>query len=55
MRAGNFAFRVSAEERRMIETLARHLQRSQSDAVRLLIRGAVREIAAKGEKGGSRE
>lgn len=42
-----FAFRVSDEERRMIEKIAENLQRTQSDAVRLLIRGAARELEAK--------
>jgi hypothetical protein len=41
-----FVFRVNAEERRMIEVLARQLQRNQSDAMRRLIRGAYHELEA---------
>jgi hypothetical protein len=44
VRRDTFAMRVNVEERRMLETLARHLQRSQSDTVRLLVRGAMREL-----------
>ncbi|MCK4314808.1 MAG: hypothetical protein KAX24_03460 [Anaerolineae bacterium] len=36
--------RVNSEERQMLVALAQRLQRSQSDAVRLLIREATREL-----------
>lgn len=39
-----FTFRVTADERRMLESLAKNLQRSQSDTVRFLIREAAREL-----------
>jgi len=45
VRLDTFAMRVNAEERRMLLALAKRLQRSQSDVVRLLIREAVRELA----------
>jgi len=35
-----FKIRCSPEDRAMIEELARRLERSQSDTVRLLVRGA---------------
>ena len=44
-RMDNFGFRVSDAERAMIALLAERLQRLQSDAVRLLIREAARELA----------
>ena len=40
-RLDTFTFKVSGDERRMIEELSRRLERSQSDAVRLVIRKAV--------------
>lgn len=40
-----FTFLVNREERRVLEALAQRLERSQSDAVRLLIREAAREMA----------
>jgi hypothetical protein len=40
-RSDMFALRISQSERRMLKALANRLQRSQSDAVRLLIREAV--------------
>jgi hypothetical protein len=39
-----FTLRVNDAERRMIALIAERLQRSQSDAVRLLIREAAREL-----------
>lgn len=39
-RYDTFTFRVNPEERQMIEALAEKLQRSPSDTVRLLVRGA---------------
>lgn len=41
-----FTVRVNQDERRMLETLAEKLQRTQGDAVRLLIREATRELVA---------
>ena len=46
LREDTFAMRVNAEERQMLMALAAHLQRTQSDAVRLLVREAVRELGA---------
>lgn len=43
-RYDTFTFRVNKEERQMLETLASRLQRSQSDAVRLLVREAVAQL-----------
>jgi hypothetical protein len=43
-RIDTFTFRVNTNERRMLKALAERLQRSQSDAVRLLIREAAREL-----------
>jgi hypothetical protein len=43
-RYDTFAFRVTREERQLIAALAERLQRSQSDAVRLLVRGAAKEL-----------
>ena len=39
-----FTFLVNRDERRVLEALAQRMQRSQSDAVRLLIREAAREL-----------
>ena len=39
-----FTFRVSPEERNMIFNLARQLQRTQSDAIRWLIREVTQEL-----------
>ena len=41
-----FTLRVNQAERRMLENLAERLQRTQSDAVRLLIREAAQQLAA---------
>lgn len=40
-----FTLRVDAEERAMVERLARRLQRTQSDVVRLLVRMALADIS----------
>ncbi len=48
-RNDNFVFRVSEVERAMIADLARYFQRSESDAVRLLIREAVHELGAQNQ------
>lgn len=42
-RNSNFTFRVSADERQLIAALAAWLDRTESDAVRWLIREAARE------------
>lgn len=39
-----FTFLVTREERQLIAALANRLQRSQSDAVRFLVRGAAQEL-----------
>lgn len=39
-----FAFLVNGDERARIRTLAERLQRSESDAVRLIVREAVRQL-----------
>jgi hypothetical protein len=39
-----FTFLVNGEERAAIKSLALRLQRSESDAVRLVVREAVREL-----------
>ena len=43
-----FALRVSDDERRLLAAVAKRLQRSQSDAVRLLIRTAADELVRSG-------
>lgn len=40
-----FTFACDKQDRRMLSDIARRLERSQSDAVRLLIREAARELA----------
>ncbi len=45
-RIGTFTFRINADERRILAALADRLQRSQSDAIRLLIRTAAEELNA---------
>lgn len=45
MRHDTFTFLCNSDERRMIATLAQRLQRSQSDAVRFVIREAVNSLA----------
>ena len=44
MRNHRFTFLCSHEERQLIAALAKRLERTQSDAVRLLIREAVRGL-----------
>ena len=39
-----FTFLCNQDERRFIENLARHLQRTQSDAIRMLIREAAQQM-----------
>jgi uncharacterized protein (DUF1778 family) len=46
-RIDTFTLRVNRDERRMLAAVAERLQRTQSDAVRLLIREAARELIAK--------
>jgi hypothetical protein len=43
-RSDTITVRVSAAEREAIKALAERLQRSQSDAVRFVVREAVREL-----------
>ncbi len=45
-RADTFSFRLSEEDRRRLARIARRLERSQSDAIRWLIRHAAREMEA---------
>lgn len=40
----HFTFKLSAEERRALERLAGHLQRSKGDSIRWLIRRAAAEL-----------
>jgi hypothetical protein len=44
MRQKRFTFLCNQDERNMIKTLAERLQRSQSDAIRLLIGSAIQEL-----------
>ncbi len=44
MRGDTFAFKINADERRMITELALRLNRTKSDAVRVVIREAVRVL-----------
>ena len=41
-----FKFRVNQTERMLIREVAERLERSQSDALRFLVRGAARELDA---------
>lgn len=43
-RIDTFTFRVSKNEKLMLASLAASLQRTQSDAIRLLIREAVNQL-----------
>lgn len=43
-RIDTFTIRVNQDERRMIAALSRRLERSQSDAMRLLLREAVKGL-----------
>lgn len=43
-RADTFAFRLDPEDRRLLEQIARRLERSQGDTLRWLIRQAAREL-----------
>lgn len=51
-RPDTFTFRINQAERGLLERLAQGLQRSQSDALRWLIREAVREMDALGAPAG---
>ncbi len=49
MRRGELiTIRVSAEDRRLLRALAHHLQRSQSDTVRYIVRAAAGALALPG-------
>lgn len=54
MRDDRFAFRLNADDRRLLAVVAASLQRSQSDAIRWLIRRAVREIETADRAGAPR-
>lgn len=43
-RYDTFTFRINKQERQMLERVAKRLERSQSDALRLLVRGAAAEL-----------
>ena len=45
-RIDTFTLRVNPEERRMIDALARRLERTQSDAIRVVLRRAAVEAGA---------
>ena len=45
-RTDTFTLRVNPEERRMIDALARKLERSQSDAIRVVLRKAAVDSGA---------
>ena len=45
-RVDTFTFKCSDEERRMIDALARKLERSQSDAIRVVLRKAAVDAGA---------
>lgn len=49
-RIDTFTLRVNPEERRMIDALARKLERSQSDAIRVVLRKAAVDAGAWFEK-----
>jgi hypothetical protein len=51
-RDDRFTFLVNGDERRMLAAVAEKLQRSQSDAVRLLIRAAAAKLDDKPEGAG---
>jgi len=44
-----FTMRVNSKEKRALAALARHLQRTRSDTMRLLLRGAARELGLGGD------
>lgn len=46
MRGYAFTFKCNAEERQTIAALAQRLQRTESDAVRWVVKEAARELAA---------
>ena len=47
VRRKTFTMRVNEQERQMLGALARRLQRTQSDTVRLLLREATRELVSR--------
>jgi hypothetical protein len=47
-RLGNFVFRVNDDERHLITVLAQRLRRTESDAMRFLIRQAVQSLESEG-------
>lgn len=46
-RRDNFTFRVNQSDRQNLKKLAKHLQRSQSDAIRVLVRETVAQLEPK--------
>ena len=55
MRNERFTFVCNANERRVLAALADYLNRSQSDALRLLIREAARELKADADAPSARQ
>lgn len=49
-RLDTFTFRVDESERIMLSRLAAYLQRTESDAVRLLIREAIKQVNREEDK-----
>lgn len=49
-KTANFAFRLSVYDREILAHVAKHLDRTQSDALRLLIRGAGKELLTAGSQ-----
>ena len=45
-----FKMRISPQDRVMLKSLARYLQRSQADTVKMLLRGAFEMIAEKNDE-----
>ena len=52
-RPDTFTFRINQAERGLLERLSQRLQRTQSDALRWLIREAIRELDAAEAMSGS--
>ncbi len=44
MRTNRFTFLCDDEERRLITAIAKHLKRSQGDAIRFILRTAAQEL-----------
>lgn len=53
-----FKMRISQEDRQMIRDVAKHFERTQGDAIRLIVRevyAAIQEKAEEGQAGPTRE